>query len=200
MRMMRLMTVGILGWALGGCDAQPAGEPQADGLAAVFVAGHLGSYRDCPDEAYGASDRAARPDGDAIIDADCAEEECGLLNCEAARLTLSLRNEGERDAEGIDVIGVFVLDAAGASVAALPVVAVTVEGQPFDGALAAGTEALVDVEFVGPLAVDALTGADGDGLLGRPNGAPLRILLVSESHGELSLDTVAIYSLPEVDT
>ncbi len=194
-----------LALALFGCEqiSQPPATV-SDGLTAAHVGGHLGSYRDCPDEAWenhNADDAA--PDRVAgAPDADC-DGACGPLNCEAARLTFTLSNQSDVDAEGVEPVALFLLDRDGLEIVELPIAATLDEdGQPFDGALDAGGQALLHIEFVGLLDAAALVGppADGDGAFDWRSGVQLRLLIGAATHDDTGLDTPLVYSLPEIDT
>lgn len=202
----RLSPAAFAALALFGCDQLqlPPGEPGADGLIATHVGGHLGSYRDCPEQAFEnqGADRAVMGIRDgAGSDADC-DGACGPLNCEAARLTFTLSNDSDVIADGVEPIALFILDREGIEVVELPIAAaLDRDGQPFDGHLEPGEEALVHVEFVGPFDVTAFVPreADGDGI-GWQNGAQIRLLVGSTTHEDTGLDTPELFSLPEVDT
>lgn len=187
--------------AMTACDPQHPNDPPAQGLHALFISGHLGSYRDCPERAHEAADA---PQDGAAIDADCDNDQdgCGPLNCQGARITLTLRNESDLDAEDIHPIGLFLLDAQGRSLTLLRIATITAQDNtPFDGTLPAGHEQQLHIDFAGPLDVTALTGApaDGDGPANQ-TGARLRLILDTDTHGDITLDTVELFSLPEVDT
>lgn len=222
-RMLRLLVAGGLAGSMLACNQDPI-EPGVEGLELVYVSGHLGSYRDCPDKAFdpqgvdlpaadGApqDDEAERPaparDGDGFA-ADCAEEDCGPLNCQDAQLTVQLSNTSVEDAVGITVVSVIVLDSDGMGIAELPVLAVNEPGpgaEEFRGLLAADEEAQLRVDFSGPLNVRDLGGnwnEDGDQDLrfGAVLGAEVHLVIEAVTHEDAELTTPELYSLPEVDT
>ena len=188
-------------------------EPSESTLALTYISGHFGSYHSCPDEAFNperpqgqASDQEGeRRAGAPELAGDCADpcEGGGLLNCEAAQVTLRLSNEGEVDLRGIVVRDLLVLDADDFERASLPVLAATlIQGGAFDGNLAAGQSVDLRVEFRGPLDLGALiSGEEGDEELRRRNeGARLRVFMRAEGQGDARLDTPEIYTMPEVAT
>lgn len=94
-----------LALAFAGC-AQDSGEDPDAGLepvrttiALTFVSGHLGNYWDCPEEAMsvpGGVPAGAEPGAAARDEAgDCAAEDCGRLNCDAAMLLIQVENTGD---------------------------------------------------------------------------------------------------------
>lgn len=204
MKTFSAISLALAAAALFGCDQQPGGpiEPGIDGLEAIHVSGHLGSYRDCPEQAY-ENQQAGAPEADAArFEGDCATDQCGPLNCEAARLTFTLSNHGDVAAEGITAT-LLILDREGLEVVELPVSATLAEdGSPFAGALAAGADALLHIEFAGPLDVEGLVGppAAGDGDVAWQTGAQLRLVIEADGFSEAGFDTPELYSLPELDT
>ncbi|MEZ4469130.1 MAG: hypothetical protein R3F60_27345 [bacterium] len=83
----------------------PGQLPPGTTLALTFVSGHLGNYWDCPDEAMSLPGaRAAAPDPGADISGeagDCAEEGCGLLNCDGAMLLIQVENTGSAPVDAL---------------------------------------------------------------------------------------------------
>ena len=174
-------------------------SPQATStLDLLYISGHLGTYRDCPEEAYdpdaapvaGDIDGAACPDG-----VDCP----GILNCTPAQVTLRIENIGDEGVTGINVTDVILLDADGAEHTFFPVVSQTsTTDTPFGGDLAAGDFVDVRVGFRGPYDLNALLpAADSDGFSA---GAPVRVFIDAEGQAPGVLDTPTIYSQPEIDT
>lgn len=206
--MIRPLPLVLAAAALGlvACDPQHPIEPGAlgeAGLEAAYVAGHFGAYYDCPEEAYRPppprdADRAEGVD----IDPDCAGDDCQLLSCTGARLTVSLSNTAEVDATGVTVLALFVLDEDAQAIVPLPIEAVYGDdGEPFDGELEAGAVELIQIEFTGPYDVAVITGEDTAGRrFSWFSGAPVRVMLDSTSHAGSALDTPVLYSLPLVDT
>lgn len=207
--LIRLSPLTLAACALFGCDQRPF-EPGADGLIATHVGGHLGSYRDCPEQAWESvgtdrPDGVAEADGARRPDADCADDQCGPLNCEAARLTFELSNGSDLAADGVEAVALYILDRDGAALAELPIGAtLDGDGQPFGGDIAAGARALLHVEFAAPLDVDALLGppddANADGVRAWQSGARLHLVVGAASHEDAELITPELFSLPEVDT
>lgn len=202
--LLRLSPTAFAALALFGCDQLRLPPATAvDGLSVEHVGGHLGSYRDCPEEAWENQDAPAGEAADrAAFDAIC-EGSCGPLNCEAARLTVNLINDSDVEAEGVEPVALFLLDREGIEAVELPIAAVfDTAGDPFDGHLGVGEQALVHIEFMGPLDVIALIGppndADGDAIW--RSGAQLRLSIGAQTHDDTGLDTPPVYSLPEVDT
>lgn len=199
-----------LGLGLTACDPQhpiDIGEP---GLEALYVSGHFGSYHDCPEEAFenladprdGDRAPAAIRDG-AAPDADCDGDDCGLLNCEPARLMVQLENTTTADALDVEVRAVVFLDLAGEPLAELPISAVhDATGAAFEGTVAAGDVVQLDLDFVGPYNVAAMLDImNGEGLwAGQGIGATVRVEFASSSHEAPRLETPELFSLPIVDT
>lgn len=190
--------------AMTACDPQHPTDPTPQELHALFVSGHLGSYRDCPELAHEAAapqDPAQQPDAARDADCDSDQDTCAPLNCEPARITLTLRNESDLDAEAIHTIGLFLLDPQGRSITQLRVEAITTQDNtPFDATLPAGQEQQIHITFAGPLDLPALIAPPADARQAWQTGARLRLFLATDTHGDLTLDTVELFSLPEVDT
>ncbi len=171
-------------------------------LKGAFIAGHLGNYWDCPEEAY------MGPDGaDADFAGACAEgTDCTpISSCETAQVTLSLSNGGDETASEILVDTIELFGTDDVSRAVLPLVAVidTATQLPFDGTLAVGEEVILRVEFSGPYnSWELLQPADGDSNSDRAagGGGIIKTTLSSENHADLTVVSGEIYDVPSVDT
>ena len=175
-------------------------------LTGAFVSGHLGSYWDCPDQAYGGPDSDV--DG-ARAEGDCAGDNCGVpLNCEDAQLTMSLSNESDLDATEVLVQRIELFTTDGDPRAELPLIAVIESdtGEPFDGHLAAGEEVLLRVEFQGPYNVWELLApatdddTDGDSDFAAGYGGVVETTFTSQAHRDLTIESAELYEIPAVDT
>lgn len=169
-------------------------------LGVAFVAGHFGSYWDCPGDAYqsdgDAGARAAQPDeGPGLVAGDCAEEDCGgFLNCEPAQVTVQIENIGDGELRGIHVREIQVLNSKGAAVAVLPVLSVdALDLQGYQGRLNAGAAATLRIEFQGPHPVRELLNDGSD-------RAPVRVIIEVDEQEPSELETPAIEALGQIAT
>ena len=179
-------------------------------LQGVFVAGHLGSYWDCPQDAYRAesttSADAAEAPSAGLVAGDCAEgESCGgILNCEDAQATISLTNDSSINAESVIIQRLELVSTDGDSLATLPLMdAFDAEtGEPFDGQLEIGETVLLRVEFQGPYSVHELMpeSPDGDSRISSGGGAILETTVSSDTHRDLKVESEELYGLPAVAT
>jgi hypothetical protein len=188
------------GWEVGG-DNQPA-------LEAIFVAGHLGNYMDCPGDGYSEASgddagRAAPADGD-FAAGDCAPAEdggggCfGPLNCEQAQLTIKLVNSGDTAGTAISIERIALLDANGAVTATLPLIGAvdTATGEDFEGTLEAGADVTLRVDYQGPADITEFLPDEN-----RWNGsAILEVTFGSDNHPDVVIETKAVEVLPAVVT
>ena len=181
---------------------------EAPELDAVFVAGHLGNYMDCPGDGYSeqnpsSADEPARgaPAGDfAPCEPVEGEDTCnyGPLNCEAAQFTINISNDGEIAAEGVSIETIAMLDVDGNIVATLPLIdAVDANtGEPFDGNLAVGEEITLRVDYQGPEDISEFIPDEN-----RWSGsAKLRITIGADNHDDVRVETKAVSVLPAVVT
>lgn len=165
-------------------------------LSAEFVSGHLGNYMDCPEQGYSGGDQAGRAPG--LWEGDCAEDGCGILNCEGAQVTFSLDNAGRVEARNLRITGIELFNADGAKVADLPAESVThVEtGEPMLE-LAGDSQGMFYLFFKGPAQPYDLLQAQ-DGQLGR--AGVLIIKLKADNHAEITIETPYIYVLDAIAT
>lgn len=183
---------------------------EAPELDAVFVAGHLGNYMDCPGDGY--SERSASsgqanepaagaPAGDfAPCEPSEGEDSCnyGPLNCEAAQFTINISNTGKLAAEGISIDAIALLDENGTIVATLPLIgAVDANtGETFDGNLAIDEEVTLRVDYQGPEDISEFIPSEN-----RWSGsAKLRITIGADNHDDVPVETKAVSVLPAVVT
>lgn len=175
-------------------------------LEGTFIAGHLGSYWDCPDEAYGGtqSDNV----GADFAEGACLEgSECPTFtSCESAQVTLTLSNPSDTGGENILIDQIELFGTDGISRAVLPLEATidTATNEPFDGQLAAGEEVMLRVEFQGPLDPwQLLQPMDGDTESGdriAGGGGIIEATFSSDNHADLTVESSALYDVPAVDT
>ncbi len=169
-------------------------------LFAVFVAGHLGSYESCPEEGYApdADSGFGGTDGDGVCE---DPDNCSFQSCEVAQVTLSLRNDGEVIATGIDVAQIELFGLDNVSRAVLPWLATTdtATNEPFDGDLEAGEEVLLRVEYRGPRdPYSLLAPLDSDGVANGYGGI-LETTFSSDNYDDVSA-AGEMYPVPTVDT
>ncbi|MEZ4459030.1 MAG: hypothetical protein R3E66_04750, partial [bacterium] len=165
-------------------------------LSAEFVSGHLGNYLDCPDEGYSVSADAGEQG--ALLAGDCAAESCGILNCETAQITFTIKNRGTVDAVGMRVDAVKLYDGDGALVAELPVMDVTdlSTSEPMDG-LPADDERVFRMLYQGPAQPwDLLMTSER----GYGYSATVVIELSAENHPSFFIKSPLIYVLDSVAT
>ncbi|MEC9440081.1 MAG: hypothetical protein VYE40_03145 [Myxococcota bacterium] len=180
---------------------------EAPELDAVFVAGHLGNYMDCPGDGYSentsSADEPARgaPAGDfAPCEPVEGEDTCnyGPLNCEAAQFTINITNDGQLAAQGVSIDSIAMLDVDGNIVATLPLIdAVDANtGEAFDGNLAVGEEITLRVDYQGPEDISEFIPSEN-----RWSGsAKLRITIGADNHEDVRVETKAVSVLPAVVT
>lgn len=178
---------------------------EAPALDAVFVAGHLGNYVDCPEDGY--TERSAArsaPAGEAADGAfapceDADAEYCGgPLNCEAAQLTIRVTNDGDAAASGLSVETIALLGEDGQVAATLPLIdAVDVNtGESFDGELAVGEEVTLRVDYQGPQDISEFIPSQN-----RWSGsAILEITLGADNHEDVEVKTKAVAVMPTIVT
>jgi hypothetical protein len=174
-------------------------QSEASTLDLVFIAGHLGSYWDCPNEAYTEGEGDAPPAAEA---GDCAPdaEDCGgILNCEGAQLSVQITNVGEDPVSGVEVIDIAILDGSGTPHVSLPILgAYQSDGSAFDGTLDAGEAVSLRVDFRGPL--EPSDYADDTSDARSRGGLPLRVKSKAEGQGPAALDTPEIEPIPAIAT
>ncbi len=190
------------GWEVGG-DNQPA-------LEAIYVAGHLGNYLDCPADGYtensgpgggNAAGRAAPADED--FAGDCAPSEdgggcSGPLNCEQAQFTVKLVNSGDTAGAAIAIEKIALLGADGEVAATLPLIGMvdTATGEAFGGTLEAGAEVTLRVDYQGPVDISEFLPDES-----RWNGsATMEVTFGSDNHPNVVIETKAVAVLPSVVT
>lgn len=181
-------------------DADPVDPPPQgnQSLELAYISGHLGAYWDCPDDAM--PPRAGQPDGAAreagapedpagLIAGDCADENCGFLNCEPAEVRLRVTNDGE---EAVDALTVKQLqlvwgdgDLSNNDVIGL----YGPDGEAFDGVLEPGDSVDLRIEYRGPHPNDV----DWD------QGLPAQIEMGQETLSE-ELITPELQMVPQVAT
>jgi|GEM_PF-1651881 len=182
-------------------------------LRGTYIAGHLGSYWDCPGEGY-TGEEAMMSDGaqgDSLIEGDCAEDSCGFLNCQDAQMTVLLSNDGQLVAEEIAVAKIRLLDLDDRELGVLPLIGVhdADKDEIFDGTLAVGQQIRLRVDFLGPenlqklkddAAGDEDSGISNDGDRLARSGALIEITFVSKNADDEIVVSKEIYDLPAVDT
>lgn len=177
-------------------------------LELTYVSGHLGSYWDCPEEAYtpAAADRPAGESADmpassggAFADEDCDGEDCGgYLNCQAAQVTLMIDNLADWQVTGLDITDVELLSDAGDVLATLPVVSFDdLDRDVFDGSLGAEEGSTFRVEFRGPHNVDFAGVGARDAAF---EAYPVRLIFEADEQEPASLDTPHISTLGHMAT
>lgn len=186
-------------------------------LEGTYVSGHLGNYRDCPDDGYtpesstdstGRAGAPAEPDGDGYA-GDCAEgQDCGgfTMNCEDAQMTVRLTNPSSFDATGLQASTIELYDADGVLRATLPLMDTvdTATNESFDGKLKAGEKITLRVEFLGPEDPYMLLSTDdasGDaGRIGSGAHGTVGITFRAATHKDLLVESSELYPVPSVDT
>jgi hypothetical protein len=167
-------------------------------LSAEFVSGHLGNYLDCPEQGYHAGARSAEPGGAGLWEGDCAEDGCGILNCEGAQVTFTLKNEGRVEAQNLRITSIELFNTDGLKVADLPLESVqAVEtGEPLAN-VGGDSQGMFYMFFKGPAQPYELLEAQ-DGQWGR--AGILLIKLKADNHAEFTLETPNIYVLDNIAT
>lgn len=193
------------------CNPEPEEKPALKG---TFVSGHLGSYWDCPDEAYNPDPEVvvggANEDG-AFAEGDCAEgQECiAILNCERAQAIVRLTNGGDANGEGVALQKIELLNTLDEVVAELPVISVQHSDieEPFDGIVSTEDAVNLRVEFQGPLnpyemlsVEDAANSRNGDQAFGSSGIGFLRLTFSADNHADVIILSTEVYGLPSVDT
>ncbi len=193
------------------CDGTSCEELPGPELSGVFVSGHLGNYRDCPEDAYvgeasGEPAGAGRvaPEGD-IAEGACAEgETCTpILNCETASATINLSNDGEGIATGVQVDRVELYNSLGELVATLPVMDVASDGGAFSGELDASATTSLRIDFQGPQNPYSLLNTSdpsGDASFEASSSGTIRVIVTSDNDDELAVEGKGVYAVPSVDT
>ena len=155
MRVMIFVTSVTLLGMLAACDPSDStkGTTSSSNLAMSYVSGHLGSYWDCPEQANG--NTAATPGPSMAEAADCDGEGCGILNCEAAEVTLQLQNNGVETVNALDVHHVLLINENPAEPTDLEVLSWSVvpEGALDDG-LSPDETITIRIQFRGPAPVN----------------------------------------------
>lgn len=156
---LRLMTMTALAAAtlFAGCaeDPDPQGPQPTAQLSLEYISGHLGAYWDCPDDAMPAREaagaRAAAPAEDAgLVAGDCADENCGFLNCQPAELRLRVTNDGEAALDALEVKRLR-LDWGGDMLSDNEVLGLfDPQNAAFDGHLEPGESVDLRIEYRGP--------------------------------------------------
>lgn len=183
----------------------PGERPELKG---VFVSGHLGSYWDCPEDAYHGEAPSPGADGDFAPGADgaCMEgSECPSFEaCEQAQVTIALSNGGAAQAREILVEQIELFGTDGVSRAILPLISTidTATNAPFDGTLAAGESVTLRVEFQGPYdpygLLAPVDGAAGDRAIG--GGGIVETTFSADNHDDVVVESAEIYDVPAIDT
>lgn len=171
----------------------PEGEPE---LSLAYISGHLGAYWDCPDQAMparaeAAERRAGAPeaDEDGLIAGDCADENCGLLNCEPAQMRLRITNDGADALESVDVKR-LTLDWGAGDLSENEVLGIFDDtGVAFDGRLEPGESVDVRIDYRGPHPGDV----DWD------EGLPA-VIEVGNDAGSEAITTPELQMVPQVAT
>lgn len=165
-------------------------------LRGEFLGGHLGNYLECPEQGYSGEARSAEAPG--LWAGDCAEDSCGILNCEGAQITFSLRNEGEVSASNLRVTSIELFDAQGVKVADLPVESVIdANSQEPMTRLGGLSEATYYLFYQGPAQPwDILD--SGDRSWGQ--GGTLIFTVDADNHPPVQIETPMIYVLDAIAT
>lgn len=181
-------------------NVTPSERPKLQG---VFVSGHLGSYWDCPEEAFMGPSPG---DGDSIDGGACLEGmDCvGFTSCESAQVTITLSNTGDADAVNILVDRIELFGTDGISRAVLPLESTidTTTNEPFDGNLAVGEDVQLRIEFQGPYdpwtLLQPVDSSNGDRAAG--GGGIVKTTFSADNHADLTVESGEIYDVPAVDT
>jgi len=168
-----------------------AGTPGAvipsDSLELTYVSGHLGIYADCPEDAYdakvGKGDFAGESAGMMACPPD--DENCiaGFMNCEAAEVTIRIKNIGSETLNGINVVELQLLSTQESILHSMPIKMVYVPAELEDG-LAPGEEVVVRVEFQGPVSNWEMI------------SHPVHILVIDSKNQGAEITTPPLDSLP----
>lgn len=170
--------------------------PDAAEITLEYISGHLGAYWDCPDDAMparaarGEGQRAAAPEADGgagLIAGDCADENCGFLNCQAAELRLRVTNDGDAPIDAL-VVKQLQLDWDG-ELSHNDVVSVHDTDGEFDGQIEPGESVDLRIEYRGPHPSDV----DWD------QGLPA-IIEMGEGNQSQELITPELQMVPQVAT
>lgn len=181
-------------------------------LKSTYISGHLGNYWDCPEQGYQGEQKAQpepgqRPAGDQDFGACASSEDgfdsCGgLLNCEAAQVTLELSNIGQLAAQGARISEILVLDDQDMVRASLPIhdTMLLPNNETYNGALDVGATIKVRVDFAGPVNINELLGTMNSESRFGEQKAKLRIKIKANNAAEISIDTKLVSSMPGVAT
>jgi hypothetical protein len=174
----------------GGENPDPPAEST---LELAFVAGHFGSYWDCPEDAFGGDEGAPEPVADS--DSSCAGPgPCGPLNCEPGQVTLQIQNVGEEAIQGLHIAELQALGSDDEVIAVLPVLSVdATDMEDFDGSIGAGETATLRIDFQGPRTLRELV---EEGIY----ATPVRVIIEVDDQDDAELTTPPIESSPIVDT
>ena len=181
-------------------------------VTGVFVSGHLGNYRDCPDDGYSpqSTDSSSEPAPGA--DADFAachpdDQDCNdtLLNCEQAQLTVSLSNAGDAAATGLQADRVELYNLDGDKVADLPVIEVTESNAAYDGDLETQETLSLRIDFQGPQnpyqLLDTSSSSSDEGVrFGGGSAGTVRVIFSADNHDDVTVEGKELYAVPSVDT
>lgn len=190
-----------VGFFVVGCGQVPAGgnggSTPATELELTYVSGHLGNYWDCPDKASSETQARAEKADQAPSGApaeqfagDCADDDCGMMNCEDAVLTFRIRNIGVTEAEAIEVTDIEFIPTGSADVVALDVLAVArADGQAYTANLSPDEVMILRVDFAGPW----------EGNFASGSGA-LRIVILTSDGRTVELVTPELQHIPSVAT
>ncbi len=188
-------------------------------LKATYLSGNLGSYWDCPDQGYqkSADDAPASKQGaPGLVAGDAApceptadEDSCGNfgpLNCEEAQITLRLNNAGMNGATGVKIKEIQLLDDNNRVRASFPILGTfrADDDTRFDGLLDPGATTNLRVDFQGPYDLSSLlyedTGTDGANRFGYQEEARLRVIIESDTHRTIIIETRKLQTTPPVVT
>ena len=189
------------------CKPDPTERPL---LKASVLSGHLGNYRDCPNDAL----EGVGAQGDAA--GLCAEVEgedfdgCGgPLNCEDPMVTVSMSNGGDADALGLTVDKIELLTTSGDVVAELALIELIrldeIDGilqvVPFDGTIeqSIGTRLDLRIQGLNDLTILQDPGADEGARLAGTGGI-IRVTFSAENHDDVIVESMELFDLPSVDT
>ena len=179
----------------------------------AYIAGHLGSYDDCSEQALSAEREAN--DSDYLPEyagqGNCAEPGCGYARCEHAEISVRITNTGEVPIAQLDVATIQLLLWPDDRPITTEVVNVaTTDGDELNRPLAAGESMDIRAQFRGLLPYrnyDALIDTDEDACHGPgctdsdgvSNHAKIRIFIETQGHLE-AVTSPTLYPITDIDT